>query len=87
MRDQYDADMVARYDESFTLIPLRRFVELPSVFQVLGDVAGLSILDLACGTGYYANEFRRRGASRACESTMPGPKRGGESCLCGKLDW
>jgi ubiquinone/menaquinone biosynthesis C-methylase UbiE len=64
MYDQYDADMVARYDESFTLIPLRRFVELPSVFRVLGDVAGLSILDLACGTGYYANEFRRRGASR-----------------------
>jgi SAM-dependent methyltransferase len=56
--------MVARYDESFTLIPLRRFVEVPSVFQVVGDVAGLSILDLACGTGYYAKEFRRRGASR-----------------------
>jgi ubiquinone/menaquinone biosynthesis C-methylase UbiE len=64
MRDQYDADMVARYDASFTLIPLRRFVELPSVFQVLGDVTGLSVLDLACGTGYYAKEFRRRGASR-----------------------
>jgi ubiquinone/menaquinone biosynthesis C-methylase UbiE len=64
MRDQYDADMVARYDASFTLIPLRRFVEVPAVFQVLGDVTGMSILDLACGTGYYAREFRRRGASR-----------------------
>ena len=51
-------------DRSFTEIPLRRYVELPSVYQFLGDVTGLSILDLACGTGYYARELRRRGAAR-----------------------
>jgi ubiquinone/menaquinone biosynthesis C-methylase UbiE len=62
--DQYDADMVAQYDRSFTEIPLRRYVELPTVYQILGDVIGLSILDLACGTGYYAKELRRRGAAR-----------------------
>ena len=54
MGDQYDADVVAQYDRSFIEIPLRRYVELPSVYQILGDVTGLSILDLACGTGYYA---------------------------------
>jgi toxoflavin synthase len=64
MSDQYDADMVAQYDRSFTEIPLRRYVELPSAYQILDDVTGLRVLDLACGTGYYAKELRRRGAAR-----------------------
>lgn len=64
MSDQYGADVVAIYDQSFTLVPLRQYVELPSVYQILGDVTGLSVLDLACGTGYYAKELRRRGATR-----------------------
>src|SRR4030095_1789980 len=51
MSNQYDADVVAIYDRSFTLIPLRQYVELPSVYQILGDVTGLSVLDLACRTG------------------------------------
>ena len=60
----YDADVGAQYDRSFTEIPLRRYVELPSVDRVLGDVTGLAVLDLACGTGYYGKELRRRGATR-----------------------
>jgi|SRR4029453_9581906 SAM-dependent methyltransferase len=64
MSNQYGADVVAIYDRSFTLIPLRQYVELPSVYQILGDVTGLCVLDLACGTGYYAKELRRRGAAR-----------------------
>jgi ubiquinone/menaquinone biosynthesis C-methylase UbiE len=64
MSDPYDDDVVAQYDRSFVEIPLRRYVEQPSVYQVLGDVTGLGILDLACGTGYYAKELRRRGAGR-----------------------
>ena len=64
MSNQYGVDVVAMYDQSFTLVPLRRYVELPSVYQILGDVTGLSVLDLACGTGYYAKELRRRGATR-----------------------
>jgi toxoflavin synthase len=64
MSDQYNAEMVAQYDRSFTEIPLRRHVELPSVYRILGDVSGLSVLDLACGTGYYARQLRRRQAAR-----------------------
>jgi 2-polyprenyl-3-methyl-5-hydroxy-6-metoxy-1,4-benzoquinol methylase len=64
MSNQYDADIVALYDRSFTELPLRRYVELPSVYQILDDITGLCILDLACGTGYYAKELRRRGSAR-----------------------
>jgi toxoflavin synthase len=64
MSDQYDANIAAQYDRSFTEIPLRRYVELPSVDRILGDVSGLSVLDLACGTGYYAKQLRRRRAAR-----------------------
>ena len=64
MSNQYDADIVGQYDRSFSMIPLRQYVELPSVYQILGDVTGLAVLDLACGTGYYTRELRRRGAIR-----------------------
>ena len=36
MSNPYRADVVAQYDRSFTEIPLRRYVELPSVDRVLG---------------------------------------------------
>ena len=64
MSNQYGADVAEAYERSFTMIPLRRYVELPTVYQILGEVNGLSILDLACGTGYYTRELRRRGATR-----------------------
>ncbi len=34
----------------------------PAVLELLGDVAGLSILDAGCGSGLYAEELARRGA-------------------------
>lgn len=36
---------------------------MPHTFRLLGDVAGLNILDLGCGEGGYARELARRGAS------------------------
>ncbi|MER6456150.1 class I SAM-dependent methyltransferase [Streptomyces sp900105245] len=30
---------------------------------MVGDVRGRSVLDVACGTGFYSREFQRRGAS------------------------
>lgn len=47
------------YDEEANpLLPL----EEPVVLEVLGDVAGLEVLDAACGTGRYALLLARRGA-------------------------
>src|SRR3989304_4166200 len=34
----------------------------PTVFQVLGTVAGLQLLELACGNGYLCRHLARQGA-------------------------
>jgi SAM-dependent methyltransferase len=35
----------------------------PACLELLGDVAGMNVLDAACGPGLYADELTRRGAS------------------------
>jgi toxoflavin synthase len=35
-----------------------RHCQDPVVFQALGDVRGKSLLDLACGDGFYTRRFR-----------------------------
>jgi SAM-dependent methyltransferase len=44
--------------------PIRRFVEAPTLLGLAGDVAGLRVLDLACGEGCYARTLREAGAAR-----------------------
>ncbi|MFF4440295.1 class I SAM-dependent methyltransferase [Streptomyces sp. NPDC001621] len=44
-------------------MPLTRYGEVPSLLGMVGDVRGRSVLDVACGTGFYSREFQRRGAS------------------------
>lgn len=38
-------------------------VGLPALLELAGDVAGLTVCDLACGTGVAARELARRGAT------------------------
>ncbi|HEY0606613.1 MAG TPA: class I SAM-dependent methyltransferase [Herpetosiphonaceae bacterium] len=45
--------------------PLKQFAERWTMFKILGDVRGKSVLDLACGSGDYLREFKQRGAARA----------------------
>jgi SAM-dependent methyltransferase len=49
--DQF-ADLAQTYGE-MAHWPFRRDLELPSVFDVLGDLAGLDVLDYGCGEGTY----------------------------------
>lgn len=59
-----DYDKIAsQYRESKTL-PFRQYVEWFSYRKMLGDIAGKSILDLACGEGFYSRRFKRAGARR-----------------------
>ncbi len=38
------------------------YLDRPACLELLGDVAGLRVLDAACGPGLYAEELTRRGA-------------------------
>ncbi|MGW4893067.1 class I SAM-dependent methyltransferase [Kitasatospora sp. NPDC004240] len=58
---QYDE--IGEAFEGFKSLPLMRYGEVPSYLGMVGDVTGRSVLDLACGTGFYSRELKRRGAS------------------------
>ncbi|MFE5796132.1 class I SAM-dependent methyltransferase [Streptomyces sp. NPDC056503] len=58
---QYDG--IGEAFEGFKALPITRYGEVPSVLELVGDVTGKSVLDLACGTGFYSRELRRRGAA------------------------
>lgn len=61
MTHQYD-DIADRYRKSMTL-PVREMIE--DAFQhYVGDVAGKSVLDLACGNGQFTRRYKQRGAAR-----------------------
>ncbi|CAL9658796.1 Ubiquinone biosynthesis O-methyltransferase, mitochondrial [Streptomyces sp. enrichment culture] len=58
---QYDE--IGEAFEGFKSLPLMRYGEVPSFLAMVGDVRGKSVLDVACGTGFYSREFKRRGAT------------------------
>ncbi|MGW5120911.1 class I SAM-dependent methyltransferase [Streptomyces noursei] len=58
---QYDE--IGEAFEGFKSLPLVRYGEVPSFLGMVGDVRGKSVLDVACGTGFYSREFKRRGAA------------------------
>ncbi|MFJ6409855.1 class I SAM-dependent methyltransferase [Streptomyces hydrogenans] len=58
---QYDG--IGEAFEGFKALPITRYGEVPSVLELVGDVTGRSVLDLACGTGFYSRELKRRGAA------------------------
>jgi toxoflavin synthase len=59
-----DYDAIAEQYKRSKLTPWRRYIEQYTMFDILGDVSGLSMLDLACGEGFYSRLFRLHGASR-----------------------
>src|SRR5210317_1307221 len=61
MTAQYDA--IAEDYQATKESPLRRYIEAWSLFRMLGDVSGLSVLDLACGEGFYTRRIREAGAT------------------------
>ncbi len=60
MSAQYDA--IAREYQATKKSPLRRHIEAFSFFNMLGDIRGLGVLDLACGEGFYTRLIRASGA-------------------------
>ncbi|QNP68666.1 class I SAM-dependent methyltransferase [Streptomyces roseirectus] len=58
---QYDG--IGETYEGFKSLPMARWAECPSFLGMLGDVRGKSVLDLACGTGFYTRWIKRLGAA------------------------
>ena len=44
--------------------PWRTYLEQPSALKLLGDLTDRSVLDLACGAGYYSRLCQTAGARR-----------------------
>jgi toxoflavin synthase len=44
--------------------PWRTYIEAFGLLQLLGDPSGQSVLDMACGEGFYTRMARQRGAGR-----------------------
>lgn len=62
---QYDG--IGESYEGFKGLPMARYPEQHSVLRMLEDrVRGKSVLDLACGTGFYTRHIARLGAAQVC---------------------
>ncbi|MFH9726142.1 class I SAM-dependent methyltransferase [Streptomyces sp. NPDC017254] len=63
MSAQETYDEIGEAFEGFKALPLAQYVEAPSFLAMVGDVTGKKVIDLACGTGFYSRELKRRGAA------------------------
>ena len=59
-----DYDAVAKEYKRSKLAPWRTYIERYSLLKLLGKVRGKSVLDLACGEGFYSRLVRERVAAR-----------------------
>lgn len=55
-------NLIAPAFKTVQYLPLRQHVETPSLFSLLDECAGLSILDLGCGKGNYTRQLKAAGA-------------------------
>ena len=55
---------IAEQYRSSKQVPWRFHIEQHSLFDVLGDVQGLDVLDLACGEGHYTRLYKALAAGR-----------------------
>ncbi|MGX1778595.1 class I SAM-dependent methyltransferase [Nocardia brasiliensis] len=63
MTSQFDTAAHA-YEASATAIPIREYIEEPSIRALCGDLHGRLALDLGCGTGLYTRRLARWGAKQ-----------------------
>ena len=59
-----DYDLIAEQYKQSKQSPWRTYIEQYTMLELLGDVRGKSVLDLACGEGYYSRIFKSLGARR-----------------------
>ena len=59
--EEYDA--IAKEYRDSKQLPFRDHVERHTLFQLIGDIRGKTVLDVACGEGLYTRLLKRAGAS------------------------
>lgn len=59
-----DYDPIAEKYQRAKLQPWRAHIESFTLGSLLGDLAGLDVVDLACGEGYYTRLLKQRGAQK-----------------------
>jgi ubiquinone/menaquinone biosynthesis C-methylase UbiE len=59
-----DYNLIADEYKRAKLQPWRAHVESFTLFKLLGEPAGMSILDLACGEGFHTRVLRQKGGTR-----------------------
>jgi toxoflavin synthase len=57
-------DHIAQEYKQSKQVPWRFHIEHFTFFELLGDLSGRSVLDLACGEGYYTRNIREKGPKR-----------------------
>jgi SAM-dependent methyltransferase len=55
-------DKFAKQYKASKRLPFREFIEWHSYNKLLGDISQKSVLDLACGEGFYTRRIKRKGA-------------------------
>jgi 2-polyprenyl-3-methyl-5-hydroxy-6-metoxy-1,4-benzoquinol methylase len=76
VKQQYDeAQTDGRYEEGMARMALyHRHCQDPVIFRTLGDIRGKSLLDLACGDGFYTRRFRTECAANPVMGIDLSPK-------------
>lgn len=59
-----DYNLIAEEYKRAKLQPWRTHIESFALFNLLGDPAGKTVLDLACGEGFHTRVLRQKGAAR-----------------------
>jgi toxoflavin synthase len=59
-----DYNLIAEQYKRSKLSPWRTYIERYTLLELLGDLRGKSVLDLACGEGYYSRILKNLGARR-----------------------
>jgi len=57
-------DKFAKQYKASKRLPFREYIEWYSYSKLLGDISQKSVLDLACGEGYYTRRIKRKGADK-----------------------
>ena len=60
---KHEYDSIAEAYRDSKQLSFRKYLEEYSLFEMLGEVQGKSVLDLACGEGFYTRKIKQAGAA------------------------